>query len=100
MENLITLQTEDDVKPWAVFEDLKGQKFYNFDKVRDTIDELTDKKAGQKKNIIPDPIVLTIYSTSCPDLTIIDLPGITRIPLAGSDQPLDIEKITREMALK
>jgi dynamin 1-like protein len=26
------------------------------------------------------------------------LPGITRIPLAGSDQPQDIEKITRAMA--
>lgn len=44
------------------------------------------------------PIVLTIYSPTCPDLTLIDLPGITRIPLSGSDQPLDIEKITRAMA--
>jgi len=30
----------------------------------------------------------------------IDLPGITRIPLAGSDQPDDIEKITKEMAYR
>ena len=30
----------------------------------------------------------------------IDLPGITRIPLAGSDQPNDIERITKEMAYK
>jgi len=28
---------------------------------------------------------------------LIDLPGITRIPLAGSDQPSNIEQITRSM---
>ncbi len=44
------------------------------------------------------PIVLTIYSFTCPDLTLIDLPGITRIPLLGSEQPKDIERITTEMA--
>ena len=44
------------------------------------------------------PIVLNIYSHTCPDLTLVDLPGITRIPLAGSDQPKNIEQITRSMA--
>lgn len=28
-----------------------------------------------------DPIKLKIYSNDCPDLTIIDLPGITRIDI-------------------
>jgi len=28
----------------------------------------------------------------------VDLPGITRIPMAGSDQPDNIEQITRSMA--
>jgi dynamin 1-like protein len=59
---------------------------------------LTDKVAGAKKNIVDKPIVLNVFSHTCPDLTLIDLPGITRIPLAGSDQPQDIEKITRAMA--
>lgn len=44
--------------------------------------------------------MLTIYSNTCPDLTIIDLPGITRIPLHGSDQGEDIEKVTKEMAYR
>lgn len=59
---------------------------------------LTDKVAGIKKGIVDKPIILNIFSHTCPDLTLIDLPGITRIPLAGSDQPVDIEKITRAMA--
>lgn len=41
---------------------------------------------------------MTIYSPTCPDLTMVDLPGITRIPMAGSDQPDNIEQITRAMA--
>ena len=44
-----------------------------------------------------DPIKLRIYSTDCPDLTIIDLPGITRIDIKGQK---DIEKITTEMAMR
>jgi dynamin 1-like protein len=85
-------------KPWAVFEEAKGEKFFDFVKVRDKIIELTDKVAGAKKGIVDNPIVLTIHSYTCPDLTLIDLPGITRIPLSGSDQPQDIERITRGMA--
>lgn len=42
--------------------------------------------------------MLTIFSPTCPDLTIIDLPGITKIPIKGSDQTLDVEKVTKEMA--
>ena len=36
-----------------------------------------------------------MYSADCPDLTIIDLPGITRI--AHGDQPKNIEQITKNM---
>jgi dynamin 1-like protein len=32
---------------------------------------------------VNNPIKLNIYSNSCPDLTLIDLPGITRIPIHG-----------------
>lgn len=55
---------------------------------------------GKNKGIIDNPIVLTIYATQCPDLSLIDLPGITRVPLKGSDQSEDIEMLTRQMALR
>eukprot|EP00824_Muranothrix_gubernata_P000001 TRINITY_DN0_c0_g1_i1.p1 TRINITY_DN0_c0_g1~~TRINITY_DN0_c0_g1_i1.p1 ORF type:complete len:760 (-),score=142.76 TRINITY_DN0_c0_g1_i1:32-2056(-) len=89
--------TDVNTKPWGVFEEIKGEKFFDFQKVREKIDWLTDQVAGKKKGIVDRPIILTIYSHTCPDLTLIDLPGITRIPLAGSDQPADIEKITKSM---
>jgi GTP-binding protein EngB required for normal cell division len=89
---------QENTEPWAVFEEVKGKKFKDFIEVRKTIEELTDKTAGINKNIIDEPIVLAIYSYTCPDLTLIDLPGITRIPLKGSGQPENIERITTEMA--
>merc|ERR1719159_2301566 len=71
----------------------------DFDDVRQEIDRLTEKVAGKNKGIVNDPIILTVYATGAPDLTLIDLPGITRVPVKGSDQTEDIEKLTRDMAL-
>lgn len=88
----------EDVKPWGVFEEIKDQKFTDFNVVREKIIELTDKKCGSRKNIIDDPIVLNIYSPTCPDLTLIDLPGIARV--AVDDQPKDIEKVTKDLATR
>jgi replication fork clamp-binding protein CrfC len=67
--------------------------------VREKIVWLTDQVSGNKKNIVNIPIILTIYSSTCPDLTLVDLPGITRIPLHGSEQPDNIEEVTKNMAL-
>jgi GTP-binding protein EngB required for normal cell division len=86
------------VKPWGIFAEKKDEKFFDFTKVRETIEELTDKRCGTKKNIVDDPIVLNIYSPTCPDLTLIDLPGITKIPIEGQDP--NIKKITKEMAAR
>lgn len=72
-------------KPYGEFASIKDRKFTDFDEVRDKINELTDKDAGTKKGIIKEAIKLTIYSPDCPDLTIIDMPGITKIPLSNSD---------------
>jgi dynamin 1-like protein len=66
-----------------VFEEIPGKKFYDFSQVRNAINEVTDKVCGVKKNIVDKPIVLNIYSHTCPDLTLVDLPGITRIPIEG-----------------
>lgn len=89
---------ETESKPYGMFEEIKGEKFYDFNVVRQKIEDLTDKVAGINKNIVDKPIVLTIRSHTCPDLTLVDLPGITRIRLQGSEQGEDIETITKNMA--
>ena len=56
---------------------------------------MTDKDAGNGKNISSDPIICRIYSSTVPDLTLVDLPGITRNPVG--DQPDNIEQITKNL---
>ena len=50
------------------------------------------------KGISSDAISLTIYSSKLVDLTLVDLPGMTKVPIKG--QPKDIEKQIRKMTLK
>jgi len=72
------------------------------------IEELTDLVAGKKKGIVDDPIKLVsnyfrdvVFSNECPDLTLIDLPGITRVALQNSDQQaVDIEAVTTGLVAK
>lgn len=83
-----------------MFKAEKDKKFFDFIEVRKMIEKLTDEIAGNNKGIVDKPIIISLYSKECPDLTLVDLPGITRIPLKGSDQGKDIEKVTKAMAYK
>jgi len=47
---------------------------------------------------VNDPIILTVYSSWVPNLTLVDLPGITRVAIEG--QPENIEEITKKMAAR
>lgn len=100
MELRLVHLTDPTKKPWAEFDEIPNEKFTDFSVVRTKIDELTDKVAGTRKGIVDKPIVLHVYSPTCPDMSLIDLPGITRIPLVGSDHPQNIEEITKRMCLK
>ncbi len=83
---------------WGEFLHRPGVKFYNFDKICDEIVADTDTKTGNSKNVSPDPINLRIYSPNVLNLTLVDLPGLTKVPING--QPKDIEKQIRDMIMK
>lgn len=54
--------------------------------------------AGANKGICPEPINLKIYSTRVVNLTLVDLPGITKVPVG--DQPEDIEDQIKSLISK
>ena len=87
-------------KPFAVFEQDKNTKIEDFEKVKDLIERYTNEIAGDEKGILDKPIILTIYSKNVPDLSLVDLPGITKIPVKGSNQPKNIEEITTGLCTK
>ncbi|CAF2734374.1 unnamed protein product [Rotaria sp. Silwood2] len=59
------------------------------------IEEETKKLAGENKNIVQDLIELQVDDPNVRDLTMVDLPGIARNPIA--DQPKDIHKQTTNL---
>lgn len=80
---------------WGEFLHLPGDKFTDFDKIRDEIERETEKVAGKNKGISKIPIHLRIHSHKVLNLTLVDLPGITKIPIG--DQPTDIESQIKQL---
>lgn len=76
----------------------KNKVFSSFDEIRKEIEYETDRVAGSNKGICPEPISLKIYSTRVVNLTLIDLPGLTKVPVG--DQPEDIENQIKDLLLK
>lgn len=83
---------------YGVFSHCKDKKFREFDAIRMEIQAATDHVAGAGKNISDNPINLRIYSPKVLNLTLVDLPGLTKV--AMDDQPKDIEKQVKKMILK
>lgn len=80
---------------WAEFHHLPGRKFRDFNQVRAEIENETARIAGNNKGINRQPINLKIFSPHVLNLTLVDLPGLTKVPIG--DQPSDIEKQTRTL---
>lgn len=71
------------------------KKFFDFDEIRAEIEAETDRETGTNKGISNNPIILRIFSPKVLELTLVDLPGITKVPVG--DQPADIETQIRDM---
>lgn len=76
----------------------RSKKFYDFNEIREEIQRETDRICGQNKGVSSTPINLRIHSPNVLDLTLIDLPGMTKVPVG--DQPPDIEIQIRSVILQ
>lgn len=68
-----------EIEDWGVFLHAKDKIFRNFEDIRKEIEDETNRIAGSNKGICPEPINLKIYSTKVVNLTLVDLPGITKV---------------------
>ncbi|KAF5122098.1 Dynamin-related protein DNM1 [Metarhizium anisopliae] len=80
---------------WAEFHHIPNRRFNDFSDVKREIENETTRVAGSNKGINRQPINLKIYSPHVLNLTLVDLPGLTKVPIG--DQPTDIEKQTRNL---
>ncbi|KAJ3276962.1 vacuolar protein sorting-associated protein 1 [Terramyces sp. JEL0728] len=83
---------------FAEFLHVPGKKFTDFELVRKEIEAETDRTTSSKVALSPDPIYLKVTSPNVLTLTLVDLPGITKVPTG--DQPKNIEHLIKEMILK
>jgi dynamin 1-like protein len=55
------------------------KRFTDFNEIRKEIEQETFRVAGQNKGVSKLPISLRIYSPDVLDLTLVDLPGLTKV---------------------
>ncbi|KAK1310995.1 Dynamin-related protein 3A [Acorus calamus] len=82
---------------WGEFLHLPGRMITDFQKIREEIQSETDREAGGNKGVSDKQIRLKIFSPNVLNITLVDLPGITKVPVG--DQPTDIEARIRTMIL-
>ncbi|CAD6261175.1 unnamed protein product [Miscanthus lutarioriparius] len=85
---------------WGEFLHAPGRQFHDFEQIKREIQLETDKEAGDNKGVSKKQIRLKIFSPNVHvlDITLVDLPGITRVPVG--DQPSDIESRIRAMIMQ
>ena len=75
------------------------KRYYDYRMIRQEIEAETERSCGAGTMAISsEPIRLRISSPHVLTMTLVDLPGMTRVPVG--DQPVDIEKQIRRMILK
>ncbi|KAJ0773536.1 putative dynamin GTPase [Helianthus annuus] len=82
---------------YGEFLHIQGKRFFDFNEIRREIQRETDREAGGNKGVSDKQIRLKIFSPNVLDITLVDLPGITKVPVG--DQPSDIEARIRTMIM-
>ncbi|XP_042384490.1 phragmoplastin DRP1E-like [Zingiber officinale] len=95
-------KTEEGKPEYAEFLHLPKRIFTDFSLVRKEIQDETDRLTGKTKQISPVPIHLSIYSPFVVNLTLIDLPGLTKVAVEGQPDNIvqDIENMVRSYVEK
>jgi hypothetical protein len=83
---------------YATFKHAGEQRFYSDEEIRSEIEADTQRICQGDKGLSSEEIFLRIYSPNVPNLTLVDLPGITKVAVAG--QPEDIGEQIERMVYK
>ncbi|KAI8023167.1 hypothetical protein LOK49_LG03G02101 [Camellia lanceoleosa] len=94
---VLQLHRIDEGREYAEFMHLPRKRFTDFAAVRKEIADETDRETGRSKQISSVPIYLSIYSPNVVNLTLIDLPGLTKVAVEGQSDSIvqDIENMVR-----
>lgn len=93
---------DDGQAEYAEFLHASKKRFTDFASVRKEIQDETDRLTGKTKHISNIPIHLSIYSPNVVNLTLIDLPGMTKVAVEGQPDSIveDIDNMVRSYVEK
>ncbi|KAI3498209.1 hypothetical protein L1887_33978 [Cichorium endivia] len=94
---VLQLHKIEEGREYAEFAHLPRKWFTDFAAVRKEIADETDRETSRTKQISSVPIYLSIYSPNVVNLTLIDLPGLTKVAVEGQSDSIvqDIENMVR-----
>nr|AGT16886.1 dynamin-related protein [Saccharum hybrid cultivar R570] len=94
---VLQLHKIDGDREYAEFMHLPRKRFTDFAAVRKEIADETDRETGRSKQISSVPIHLSIFSPHVVNLTLVDLPGLTKVAVEGQPESIvqDIENMVR-----
>jgi dynamin 1-like protein len=93
---LTHLDNPDD-REYGVFLHRGNEKIYDFAAIRQEIEDETLRYLKTRGKVVSaDPIQLTVSSPNVPNLTLVDMPGLTKVPIDG--QPKSIVRDLEDMA--
>ena len=97
LELQLETASDPEAKEYGEFGHLPGQKFYDFEEIRREIEEETRRHTQKRGTIVsPVPMTLRIVSPHLPGLSMVDMPGITKVAIDG--QPKSIVQELENMA--
>ncbi|KAK4486459.1 hypothetical protein RD792_009139 [Penstemon davidsonii] len=95
---IMRLQNHPDPQP-QIFLQFNGKTVPTDEgQISDAISKATEEVAGKGKGISNTPLTLVVKKKGVPDLTMVDLPGITRVAIL--DQPEDIYEQVSQMIME
>ena len=81
--------------------EIAEERIGDLSKIPRAVEEMTERLAGTAKDVSDVPITLRIYRRDLDDLDLIDLPGITRVAVAGQSMPdVELEQRIKQMCLQ
>ncbi|ONK75333.1 uncharacterized protein A4U43_C03F15750 [Asparagus officinalis] len=95
-------KTEEGKAEYGEFLHAPRKKFTDFAAIRKEIQDETDRMTGKSKAISNVPIHLSVYSPNVVNLTLVDLPGLTKVAVEGQPESIveDIEHMVRSYVAK
>lgn len=99
LELQLETAADPNAEEYGEFGHLPGQKFYDFEAIRREIEEETRRHTQKRGTIVsPVPMTLRIVSPKLPGLSMVDMPGLTKVAIDGQPKSIvtELENMARD----